>query len=212
MWLPGGARRWLPSEIYVLRPMGLKRSLARAIFHGWGWKVTGPLPYDTPKCIVVVYPHTSNWDFPVGVLYRPSYDMEINWVGKHTLFQGLMGPFMRWMGGRAVVRTGNTKFVDAVAEVFRQNPVFRLCITPEGTRSKVTELKSGFHYLALAANVPIVWCAFHWDRKEMRWSEPFWPTDDYQESLNAFHDFFRGTVGYHPELAYPIPPLDTEQA
>lgn len=186
--------------------MGLKRTLARAIFHGWGWRVSGTLPYDTPKCLVVVYPHTSNWDFPVGILFRPAYELEIGFVAKHTLFKGLLGPIMRGLGGRAVVRTGNTKFVDAVAEVFLQNPVFRLCLTPEGTRSRVTELKTGFHYLALGANVPIVWCAFDWGKMDMRWSEPFYPNDDYQRTLTAFHDYFRGTFGYHPDAAYPIPP------
>ena len=186
--------------------MGLKRSLARAILHGWGWRVTGILPYDTPKCLVVVYPHTSNWDFPVGVLFRAAYDIEIGFVAKHTLFKGPLGPIMRWLGGRAVVRTGNTKFVDAVAEVFRQNPVFRLCITPEGTRGRVTELKTGFHHLARGAGVPIVWCAFDWEPMDMRWSAPFYPDDDYARTLEAFHDYFRGTTAYHPENAYPIPP------
>ena len=186
--------------------MSLKQRLASWIFRTWGWSVTGPLPYDVPKCVVAVYPHTSNWDFPVGVLFRPTFGIDIHFVGKHTLFRGPMGGFMRWLGGKAVVRTGNTNFVDAVAEVFRRSDRFRLCITPEGTRSRPDKLKSGFHHIARAAGVPIVFCAFHWDTKTMRWSEPFSPTDDYADTLRAFHDFFRGTVGYRPEDAYVIPP------
>ena len=185
--------------------MGLKRKVARALLHGWGWRVTGPLPYDTPKCVVVVYPHTSNWDFPVGILFRVAYDLDVGFVAKHSLFKGMLGPIMRWAGGRAVVRTGNTNFVDGVAQVFQRNQTFRLCITPEGTRSRVDKLKSGFHYVALAAGVPIVWCAFDWATKQMRWSEPFYPTEDYNRTLAAFHDFFRGAQGYHPQDQYPIP-------
>ena len=189
--------------------MGLKRAIAGALFRGWGWRTSGPLPHDVLKCLVVVYPHTSNWDFPVGVLFRAAYGIDIGFVAKHTLFEGPFGGLMHWLGGQPVVRVGNTKFVDAVAEVFHRNAVFRLCVTPEGTRGRVEELKSGFHHIARVAGVPIVWCAFEWDTKTMRWSAPFWPDDDYARSVAAFHDFFRGTVGYHPELAYPIPPAGT---
>lgn len=185
--------------------MGLKQNVARAIFRGWGWSIEGPLPYDVPKCVVPTYPHTSNWDFPVGVLFRPAFGVQIDFVAKHTLFKGPLGGVMRWLGGKPVVRVGNTKFVDAVAEIFHRNDVFRLCITPEGTRAKPEVLKSGYHHIARAAGVPIVFCAFHWDRKVMRWSAPYHPTDDYAATSRAFDDFFRGTVGYHPGDAYEIP-------
>ena len=181
------------------------KRLATWAFRAWGWSITGPLPADVPKCLVVVYPHTSNWDFPVGILFREVTGIDIGFVGKHTLFRGPLGWLMRRLGGRPVVRTGNTKFVDAVAEVFRRSDTFRLCVTPEGTRARTDRLKSGYHYMALTAGVPIVWCAFHWDTKTMRWSAPFHVTDDYARTERAFHDFFRGTVGYHPADAYPIP-------
>ncbi len=190
--------------------MGLRRTIAKGIFETWGWKVAGPLPYEVKKCVVVVYPHTSNWDFPVGILFRAVFGVTIDFVAKHTLFEGPLGAVMRSLGGQAVVRTGNTKFVDAVAEVFARNETFRLCVTPEGTRSRTDVIKSGFHHIARAAGVPIVWCAFHWDTKTMQWSAPFYPTDDYALTLAAFHDYFRGTVGYHPEDAYPVPPATPE--
>ena len=199
----GGAHR--TSYHPYLRPVPLLKPLATFLFRRWGWSVAGPLPYDLPKCLVVVYPHTSNWDFPVGVLFREVYGISIGFVAKHSLFRGPLGWAMRALGGRAVVRTGNTKFVGAVAEVFRRADTFRLCVTPEGTRARTDTLKSGFHYMARAAGVPIVWCAFEWPTKTMRWSGAFWPDDDYERSLAAFHEFFRGTVGYHPEDAYAIP-------
>lgn len=186
--------------------MSLKRNIATWIWRTWGWSVEGPLPYDVPKCVVVVYPHTSNWDFPVGLLFREVYQVKIDFVAKHTLFKGPLGMLMRALGGKPVVRVGNTKFVDAVAAVFRQNPVFRLCVTPEGTRSHVTELRTGYHHMARAAGVPIVWSAFHWDSKVMRWSEPFFPDENYARTLEAFHTFFQGTEAHTPSLAYPIPP------
>ena len=181
------------------------QSLATKIFRARGWSVEGPIPYDVPKCVVVVYPHTSNWDFPVGVLFREVFDIQIHFVGKDSLFKGPLGWVMRGLGGKPVIRHRNTRFVDAVADIYRREDVFRLCITPEGTRSRVDVLRSGFHHIALAAEVPIVWCAFHWDTKTMRFSEPFHVTQDYQRTVDAFHAFFRGTIGHTPEDAYPIP-------
>ena len=186
--------------------MSLTKRVATWIFRTWGWSVEGPLPYEQPKCLVVVYPHTSNWDFPVGILFREVYDLDIHFAGKDSLFKPPLGWLMKWLGGKPVVRSRNTNFVDAVADIFRREDVFRLCLTPEGTRGRTEKLKSGFHYMAKAAEVPIVFCAFHWDTKTMRWSEPFHVSDDYDATVERFHDYFRGTLGYHPEDAYPIPP------
>jgi 1-acyl-sn-glycerol-3-phosphate acyltransferase len=185
--------------------MSLTKRISTWIFKKWGWSLKGPLPHDVSKCLVVVYPHTSNWDFPVGVLFREVTGISIGFVAKHSLFKPPLGWIMKRMGGKPVVRTGNTNFVEGVAKIFAENETFRLCLTPEGTRSKTDKVKSGFHYMARAANVPIVFCAFEWDTKTMRWSEPYEVTEDYEDTLKSFHDFFRGTIGYAPELAYEIP-------
>ena len=185
--------------------MGLRKKLSTWIFKTLGWEIVGPLPVDTKKCVVVVYPHTSNWDFPIGILFNQITGLSIGWVGKHTLFKPPFGGLMRALGGRPVVRTGNTKLVDAIAQVFRKEEVFRLCITPEGTRKRTEKLKTGYHFIALEAKVPIVWCAFDWKNKKMIWSEPYTVTDSYEATEKAFHDVFRGLVGYHAEDGYPIP-------
>ncbi|MFK8057484.1 MAG: 1-acyl-sn-glycerol-3-phosphate acyltransferase [Saprospiraceae bacterium] len=186
--------------------MSLRKRISTWIFNKkWGWSTEGPLPYDVPKCLVVVYPHTSNWDFPIGVFFRIVYGIDIGFVGKHTLFKPPLGWLMTWLGGKGVVRTGNTNFVDGVAKIFEENETFRLCLTPEGTRSKPEKIKSGFHYMALAAKVPIVWCGFDWENKVMKWSAPYEVTEDYEETQRAFNNFFRGVKGHTPELAYDIP-------
>ena len=191
--------------------MTLRRRIARwLLLDLWGWRIEGPIPYDTPKCVVAVYPHTSNWDFPIGVLFRPAFGIDIHFAGKDSLFRPPLGGLMRWLGGRPVVRSRRTNFVEAVAEIFRRNEVFRLCLTPEGTRGRVEKLRSGYHYIALEADVPIVFCAFHWAERTMRWSEPFRVTEDYDRTLRAFHSFFRGTIGFHPADAYPIPPATAD--
>lgn len=185
--------------------MYLTQRIFTWIFEKWGWSISGPLPHDIPKCLIVVYPHTSNWDFPVGLLFREVTGISIGFVAKHSLFKAPIGWLMRLMGGKPVVRTGNTNFVEGVARIFEENETFRLCLTPEGTRSKTDKIKSGFHYMALAADVPIVYCAFEWDTKTMRFGAPYRVTDNYEETLKSFHDFFRGSIGYAPALAYEIP-------
>lgn len=180
--------------------------LGRAIYKLIGWSNEGKLPYDVKKCVVVVYPHTSNLDFPIGIVFNYAFGFKINYVGKASLFKPPIGGIMRALGGRPVERSRNTNFVDNVAKIFEKEETFRLCITPEGTRSKPEKIKSGFFYLAHAAKVPIIFVAFHWDKKVMRWGEPFFPSESYEETLDKFHDFFRGTNAYHQELAYEIPP------
>ncbi|MEM1215121.1 MAG: 1-acyl-sn-glycerol-3-phosphate acyltransferase [Bacteroidota bacterium] len=165
--------------------------------------VTEPLP---AKCVVPVLHHTSNWDFPVGLSIRPIIETDIHYVGKDSLFRWPYGKLFSALGGVPVDRSKSNNFVDAVAAVFPRREVFRLCLAPEGTRSKVDHLKTGFYYIALQAKVPLVYCAFDWGHGEIRFSAPYWPTGDKEQDFEHFYDYFRGTEGYHPELDFDIPP------
>ena len=109
---------------------------------------------------MIVVPHTSNWDFPVGVLARSALSLKISFIGKHTLFRPPHGWIFKALGGVAVDRRKNNKMVDQIAAIYRQREQFAVCLAPEGTRSKVSQLKSGFYYIALAAGVPIVLVKF----------------------------------------------------
>ncbi len=186
--------------------MSLKRGLARfLLLRAWGWRIVGQLPHDTPKCLVIVYPHTTNWDFPIGILVRNAFSIEINFAAKDSLFKPPFGWIFSWLGGKPVVRSRKTKFVDAVADIFRREEVFRLAFTPEGTRKRVDDLKTGFHHIARLAGVPLVFCTFDWGTKTLHWSPPYYVDGSYERTLDIFHDTFRGAVGYHPGNAYPIP-------
>ena len=131
-----------------------------------GWRSV----YATPpvaKAVIVVYPHTSNWDFPLGILFRYATGMPIRWVGKDTLFRWPFAAMFRSLGGIPVNRRIHNGFVAQMTNEFTQQPCLYLAITPEGTRSMVPWLKSGFYRLALAAQVPLAIGFIDYSRREV---------------------------------------------
>ncbi len=173
-------------------------------FKVWGWKIPKFYPDNVPQSVVVVFHHTSNWDFPIGILIRPIMNCYINFVGKSSLFWFPLGNLMRWLGGYPVERSKNHNYVEAVANIYKIAPVFRLCVTPEGTRGKVEKLKTGFYYIAQTAQVPIVMCSFDWSRKEVKFSDPFTITNDYNRDIPQILAFFEGIKGKIPANDFDI--------
>lgn len=133
-------------------PLGL---LARALLKLHGWRIVGRFP-DEPKLVLVGFPHTSNWDGYFGVLFVLGLGLKVKLMIKHTALEGPFGGFMRWLGFVAVDRTRPVGVVGQIAEKFAGNERFWLGITPEGTRKGAAEIKTGFHRIARAANVPLL--------------------------------------------------------
>jgi len=119
-----------------------------------GWR-TVFVPPPGPKSVVLVYPHTSNWDFPLGVLFKARHRMILNWAGKDSLFRWPLKGFFIWLGGVPISRRENTGMIRQLIDIFAQSVSFCICITPEGTRSKSEHWKTGFYQLALATGVPV---------------------------------------------------------
>ena len=132
----------------------LSQRLGQSLLAAAGWTaVFEPLP--GPKGIVVVYPHTSNWDFIVGVLYKFAVGLPAHWVGKDTLFRWPLGPVFRRIGGIPVNRSKSSGFVRSLLEEFRQRDHMWVALAPEGTRSHSDHWKSGFYRIAVAAGLPV---------------------------------------------------------
>ena len=133
-------------------------SLAKTIAGFWmrlmGMRIEYPYPLPD-KCVIAVVPHTSNWDFPIGLCIRLLLDEKIHFVAKDSLFSWPFGGIFRKLGGVPVDRSKNNNFVQAVAQIFEQRKYFHLTVAPEGTRSKVDKLKSGFYYIAIEAKVSL---------------------------------------------------------
>ncbi len=174
--------------------------LSRFILWLVGWKITGQYPHHLSKVVVAVAPHTSTWDFPLGVLVNSAGRCHANFVGKHTLFQGPFGFLFRWWGGIPVDRSTNHNFVSATVEAFHREKRFHLVIAPEGTRKKVTKFKTGFYHIARLAGVPICLCQFDFAKKEV-FFDPilFYPTNDEAADLHFIWEYFKGIRGGNPE-------------
>jgi 1-acyl-sn-glycerol-3-phosphate acyltransferase len=167
-----------------------------------GWKIKGDLDNNVKKCVIIVVPHTSWWDFFLGIFSRGIIQKEVNYVAKKELFMFPFGFFFKWTGGTPLNRQKSENKVDAIAKLFTQKEVFRLAIAPEGTRKKVTEWKTGFYYIALKANVPIVPVAFDYGKKEVVYNKPFYPTGNLIEDLKILESNFVGVIGKVPEKSY----------
>lgn len=167
-----------------------------------GFKVTGKLPHDIKKNILIVIPHTSNWDFPLGLLVRSAYDLDVKYVAKHSIFKPGIGWLFKALGGIPVDRSKSANTVRAIANLYQDRDELSIVITPEGTRKKVNKLKKGFYYIAKTANIPIIPIKFDFKNKEINFGNPFYPSDNEQEDLTFFENYFNGIEGKIPENSY----------
>lgn len=158
-----------PEEL-TARPVQLRGSrAARALLRLMGWQ----LDFDgLPglQGVLIVYPHTSNWDFPVGILAKWALGLRVSFWGKASLFKlPLFGPWLRWVGGVPVDRSGPRGMVgDMVARMLSAREEGRflwLALAPEGTRSWAPGWKSGFYQVATGADVPLGLVHLDWGRR-----------------------------------------------
>lgn len=168
-----------------------------------GWKLVGTVDPNIKKCVIIVVPHTSNLDFFLGLLVRGIWNIKINFVGKKELFTFPFGYYFRSVGGAPLDRSGGKNNVDATVEVFNQHETFRLALSPEGTRKKVTELRTGFYYIALKANIPIIPVALDYGKKEVRTGEPIWVTGNYEQDMEQLIlPHYKGVHGKIPDRGF----------
>jgi 1-acyl-sn-glycerol-3-phosphate acyltransferase len=179
----------------MLRPVYL------LVFKLLGWKVEGDFPHHIKKYIVAVAPHTSNWDFPLGVMARSILRIQkARFLGKHSLFKPPFGWFFRSLGGYPVNRSGSHDVVQQVVDIFNAHEDFILALAPEGTRKKVDKLRTGFYYIAKGAGVPIVPVGFDFSAKRVVIGSPMLPSDDFNGDMNLLLAFYRKMKGRNPEL------------
>ena len=179
------------------------QSLAKFIyFKIMGWSMVGDFPTHIDKCVLPVISHTSWVDFLLSILARKIWNTEINFVAKKSLFKWPYGWYFRWVGGAPIDRSKNNDLVSSTVKIFNERKIFRLSLAPEGTRKKVTKLKTGFYYIAKEANVPIVMIAFDFGKKQIKISQPYFTTNDMKADFKIINAFYKGVVGKVPEYSY----------
>ncbi|MCW8943406.1 MAG: lysophospholipid acyltransferase family protein [Sedimenticola sp.] len=193
-----------PQITHQSNPSGLIRYwVGRILLTLLGWKVEGHLPADK-KFLMIGSPHTSNWDFPIGLATLYVFRLRIAWVGKDTLFRWPFGGFMRWLGGIGVDRSNPAGIAQQLARQLAEADRQVLLITPSGTRGKRTCWKSGFYRIARAANVPIVCGSLDFRTKTARIGLSLMPTGDITADMDQIRANYANTTGLHPENSTPI--------
>jgi len=193
-----------------LRPHSHPSRLARGVLRLFGWTVEAPgLPAE--QGVILVYPHTSNWDFVIGLLAKWAMGIELRFWGKDSLFKKpVLGHWMRWIGGVGVDRSSSHGIVtDTVrqmkAAAARGEP-FWLAAAPEGTRSLTSGWRTGAYQVAVQAGVPVGLAYFDFERRIVSLNRFVKLTGDVQADFAAFADYLGHCVGKRPELASPIRP------
>lgn len=167
----------------------MRAAIGRAILALTGWRIDPVMP-DLPKFVVIAAPHSSNWDFIIGIGFLFALRLDARFIGKAELFRGPLGPLMRWLGGMPVDRNQPQGFVDQTIAMFDASEKLMVALAPEGTRKPVEKWKTGFYRIAVGARVPIVPGYFDNGRRAVGLGPPFHATGDAEADLAALRAFY----------------------
>lgn len=168
------------------------------LFKHLGW--TKNVTVDHPnKFIICLAPHTSNWDFLIGQLYMRSQGMKINFLMKKEWFFWPLGVLFKKMGGIPVFRAKHSSMTDALADAAMEHNEFRLCVTPEGTRSLNPEWKKGFYFIALKAQIPVLLYGLDYEKKLITCTKSYVPSGDVEREMRETKLYFKDFKGKYPE-------------
>ena len=188
--------------VTMLGPPRRGGPLSAAIAHGilrlLGWRMDGTLP-DEPRFVLIVAPHTSNWDFALGIVAMFALRLRVTWLGKHTIFRGPAGPILRWLGGRPVDRALPGGIVATAIAQFAAHEQHALALSPEGTRRRTIEWKTGFHRIAEGAGVPIVPVTLDYQSRTITTGRPRPVGTETSEDVRALRRLFRKEMALYPE-------------
>jgi len=176
-----------------------------------GWRLAGEVP-PLRKYVVVLAPHTCNWDFPLAMLAASGYGIRLSWLGKHTIFRWPVARLLRGIGGIPVHRERHDGMVRQVVEAFAASDTLVIGMTPEGTRTATPHWKSGFYHMARRAGVPIVLASLDRPTRRITLGPVVMPTGNPAKDMEAVRAFYAGTRGIHPHKASAVRLIEEEGA
>ncbi|MAY79282.1 MAG: glycerol acyltransferase [Deltaproteobacteria bacterium] len=181
----------------------VKKVVGKSLLWVFGWQaeITVDLP---KKYIVVGYPHTSTWDFPLFVLTIWSMGIPMKFLGKKSLFVGPFGWLFTALGGLPVDRTGGKDMVKQVAQLFEDHDELSIGLAPSGTRGHAEHLRSGFYHMAAASDVPLVLGSMDFGRRVGCLIDAVHPSGDIGADMDKIRKIYTHIRGRNPELMVPI--------
>lgn len=177
----------------------MKQKLCRKILYDW-WGFTTNITEPRPdKYVICLAPHTSNWDFIIGILFSRAEGFVCHFMMKKEWFFWPLGLILRHLGGVPVIRNKQTRATELIAKKAIEKEKFHLCITPEGTRSKTSHWKRGFYYIALNAQIPILLYGLDYEHKVIQCTKSIVPTGNVEEEMMEIKNYFKDFKGKYPQ-------------
>lgn len=201
---PSPARRGGAVQVPILsanvpqRGNALTRMLATGLMRLIGWRFAGEHFPDVRKCVLIVAPHTSNWDFIVGVAAMYALGLRGTFLAKDSIFWFPLGIVMRFLGGFPVDRTARSDVVTQTVDLIERTDRITVVLAPEGTRKLVTRWRSGFYWIAQKGGIPIFPVTFDFTRKEVRFFPLFHPTGDQDGDIERLRALFDPSMARFP--------------
>jgi 1-acyl-sn-glycerol-3-phosphate acyltransferase len=178
----------VPGDALPKRGNGFTAWLARKLLQGFGWRIRGKIP-NVAKVVIIVAPHTSNWDFVVGVAAIFALPIKVKFLAKDTLFRWPLRTIMIWLGGVAVDRSKPHGVVGQVVEDFSRHGQFALAIAPQGTRRAGVRWHAGFYHIARGAGVPVLPVRFDHGMRLIEFGPALIPTGDIEAEIARLKAF-----------------------
>ena len=189
----------IPEQFRASHPILLQK-IAKFFLTITGWKFKGDIPR-SDRIILVAGPHTSNWDFLLALAFIFGLNLNVFWIGKHTLFKNGFSKIMRKLGGIPVDRASPELLMNEVSHIVKRQQGVIIAISPEGTRKKVERLKSGFLRIAKTTNSQILLAGIDFESKLIHFGKLFKPSGNTESDLLNVHNYFRQFKGKRPEFS-----------
>lgn len=175
------------------------KTISGKILKLFGWTIIGKFP-DIKKSVIVIAPHTSNWDLVLGKLFMNEMGAQNTVLVKKELFFFPMNIILKLAGTLPVDRYNrDTSIIYQSVNYIKNNSEFNLVVSAEGTRSKIDKWKKGFYYIAQKANVPIVVGYFDYKRKELGIKTTIYDTDNVKNVMTELNTIFKNANAKYPE-------------
>ncbi|WP_256414539.1 1-acyl-sn-glycerol-3-phosphate acyltransferase [Acinetobacter sp. 5862] len=179
--------------------------LAEKSLNLMGWELDNHWDLNVDQCVMIAAPHTSNWDALYARLALKALGVNVRLTIKDSYMKFPFGPFVRAMGGigidRSVKQEGQARpsMVQLMSDLFKTHPKLVMLVTPEGTRAKQEQWKTGFYHVATTAGVPIALAYMDYAKKKTGVGKIIYPTGDYEKDMVEIMSFYAEINAKFPE-------------
>ena len=194
------SKQQIPECFWANRPI-LLQWLGKAILTVFDWRVCGSISeeYNNKRLVAIVAPHTSNWDGIFGVAAVAGLDARITFIGKHTVFRFGLGKFLSYMGGIPVDRSKPGGIIKNAIDQIRGIDGAIIALSPEGTRSKVKEWKTGFLRIASELNADIIPVSLDFKKREILFGNVFLQSGDNERDIKLLKEYYSVFTAKNPD-------------